>query len=338
MRARRSARAQRSSNCSRMEPLPPKNHSHHGLVAHLIVASEHDDGLTVARVLCTPHRDDVTLGGPGLDHPSPLTRSRKSPSRLLRHADLLPRRSRPRKQEPAERKICPSSEQLRPAQARDGLRRFFSRPTSSSSLGLVKLRRDGPARSRVRRSACTLEGGARPTASPILCPSALSRADRGGQQGSSRSSRSRTHQLSGCPLRLTLRGSGTLTSASGSNRRSGLLRDGVKRNEKTATRAAPGPSMRSRKKLNLPRPIRPATTSTWRVSRFRPPAHESQRSITPTYIGFKKIHGRRRSSGRRTARRAAPVHRVRSRSTMYVPPREAGVKPSPPCPRHGRSA
>ena len=94
---------------------------------------------------------------------SPLTRSRKSPRRVSGTAISSSTFSSASRGPPAA--IWPSSGSL--GNSATAVWTLFSRPTSSSALGLVGSRRSSPARSRFARWAWTVDGEARPTAPPI---------------------------------------------------------------------------------------------------------------------------------------------------------------------------
>ena len=123
----------------------------------------------VARVVLAAHDDDVAVEDPGLDHRVALARGggsrrggRAAPARRSG-----PRRS-PRRAAVRLRRCCRrAGAAARPRIASAAPSASRRRPTSSSARGFVGSRRSSPARSRFARWACTVDGEASPTASPI---------------------------------------------------------------------------------------------------------------------------------------------------------------------------
>ena len=134
--------------------------------ADLVVADERDDDLARARIVLLAHDDDVAVEDAGLDHRFALDAEEEVgvAAERLGDRDLVLDRLL-REQRAARSDLAEERELGSETVGRRCLSRF--RPTSSIARGFVGSRRRRPARSRFARWAWTVDGEARPTASPI---------------------------------------------------------------------------------------------------------------------------------------------------------------------------
>ena len=138
-----------------------------GLVGRLVVADQRDDDLAGARVrpACVRRRCRRRGSRPrSSSRLSPAAENpRRGPAARGRRSALQPPRLRGAARRRRSARRAGASARTPHAAGASSRRR----PTSSRARGFVGSRFSRPARSRFARCACTVEGEARPTASPI---------------------------------------------------------------------------------------------------------------------------------------------------------------------------